>query len=419
MSKLQKYNDNIENIMRTELKICVIGSVDAGKSSLISVLVYDGLDDGRGHARKRIFRHPHEMESGRTSAISSHHLKRDGGVVTFIDLAGHERYLKTTITGLSSSFSDYAVITIAANMGVLRMTKEHLGIALALKIPVIVVITKIDLAPEHVLNRTINRLNRILTSKAAGHKIPLPITDSSVADTYIHMKMRNKLRHVPIFQVSNKSGHNIGLLRNSILGLEPYNRAIVDDDINLFQIDERYQVTGVGTVLYGVLRRGKISVNDKLFLGPFNGQYTEVLVKSIHNNVKEHVPYLESGITGCLAIKILGKKNPIRPEYIRRGMVVISHPQSVYEFLAEVLILHHPTTIGINYQPMVHCGSVRQIVKVCKIINKSYIRTGERASIRFRFLYKPEYIEPGDLIILREGKTKGVGKIKRVFTNKA
>ena len=171
MSKLQKYNDNIENIMRTELKICVIGSVDAGKSSLISVLVYDGLDDGRGHARKRIFRHPHEMESGRTSAISSHHLKRDGGVVTFIDLAGHERYLKTTITGLSSSFSDYAVITIAANMGVLRMTKEHLGIALALKIPVIVVITKIDLAPEHVLNRTINRLNRILTSKAAGHKI--------------------------------------------------------------------------------------------------------------------------------------------------------------------------------------------------------------------------------------------------------
>ena len=38
-------------------------------------------------------------------------------------------------------------------MGVLRMTKEHLGIALALKIPIIV-ITKIDIASEHVLYDT-------------------------------------------------------------------------------------------------------------------------------------------------------------------------------------------------------------------------------------------------------------------------
>ena len=81
--------------------------------------------------------------------------------------------------------------------------------------------------------------------------------------------------------------------------------------------------------------------------------YTEVSVKSIHNNVKQSIPYLESGMTGCLAIKFLDKKTPVKPDMIRRGMVVISHPQSVYEFLAEVLILHHPTTIGINYQPMV------------------------------------------------------------------
>ena len=101
--------------------------------------------------------------------------------------------------------------------------------------------------------------------------------------------------------------------------------------------------------------------------------------------------YLDSGMTGCLAIKILGKKNPLKYEYIRRGMVVISHPKSVYE-LAEVLILHHPTTIGLNYQPMVHCGSVRQIVKVCKIINKKYIRTGEKAIFGLDF-YINQYTE--------------------------
>ena len=417
MPKTKKYNDSIGEIMRDELKICVIGSVDAGKSSLISVLVYKHLDDGRGKARKCIFRHPHELESGRTSSISSHHIKKEDGVITFVDLAGHERYLKTTITGLSSSFADYAIVTIGANMGVLRMTKEHLGIALALKIPIIVVITKIDIAPTHVLERTIKKLNMILRSKAAGYKKPLMITDESVSNKYIKMTMKEKVNHIPIFKVSNKTGHNIEPLRNFALQLKPYNRDTIDDSINLFQIQEKYHVTGVGTVVYGVLKRGRIDTGQKLFLGPFNGSYTEVLVKSIHNNVQETIEYLESGMTGCLAIKILGKKNPLKYEYIRRGMVVISHPKSVYEFLAEVLILHHPTTIGLNYQPMVHCGSVRQIVKVCKIINKKYIRTGEKANIRFRFLYKPEYIEEGDLIILREGKTKGVGKIKRIFKN--
>lgn len=415
MSKSDKYVDSISD-MREELKICVIGSVDAGKSSLISVLVYEALDDGRGFARKKIFRHPHERESGRTSAISSHHLrKEEGGVVTFVDLAGHERYLKTTITGLSSSFADYAIVTVGANMGVLRMTKEHLGIALALKIPIIVAVTKVDIAPTHVLERTLNRLQKILTSKAAGYKIPMLIRDSFGAKQYSTMSISDKVKHIPIFKVSNKTGLGINTLRDTITSLNPYNRNNCEGDGNLFQIDERYNVTGVGTVVYGVLRRGKISVNQKLQLGPFNGVYTEVLVKSIHNNVKETIPCLENGMTGCLAIKFLEKKTALKPSMIRRGMVVISHPQSVYEFLAEVLILHHPTTIGLNYQPMVHCGSVRQIVKVCKIINKAYIRSGEKAKIRFRFLYKPEYIEAGDLIILREGKTKGVGQIKRVF----
>ena len=38
------------------------------------------------------------------------------------------------------------------------MTKEHLGIALSLKIPIIVVITKIDICPEHILENTKNKL---------------------------------------------------------------------------------------------------------------------------------------------------------------------------------------------------------------------------------------------------------------------
>jgi GTPase len=51
-------------------------------------------------------------------------------VITFVDLAGHERYLKTTILGLSGLLPDYALVMVGLNMGVSKMTREHLGLAL-------------------------------------------------------------------------------------------------------------------------------------------------------------------------------------------------------------------------------------------------------------------------------------------------
>ena len=44
-------------------------SVDAGKSTMLGVLVKGNLDDGRGKARVNLFRHKHEIESGRTSSV--------------------------------------------------------------------------------------------------------------------------------------------------------------------------------------------------------------------------------------------------------------------------------------------------------------------------------------------------------------
>lgn len=44
-------------------------------------------------------------------------------VVTFIDLAGHERYLKTTIFGMTGHSPDYCMLMIGANAGIIGMTK--------------------------------------------------------------------------------------------------------------------------------------------------------------------------------------------------------------------------------------------------------------------------------------------------------
>jgi len=66
--------------------------------------------------------------------------------------------------GLVGLLPDYAMIVVGANMGVSRMTKEHLGISLALKVPIFIVITKIDISPPEVLEKTRDTLVKILKS---------------------------------------------------------------------------------------------------------------------------------------------------------------------------------------------------------------------------------------------------------------
>jgi GTPase len=52
-------------------RVAVTGNVDAGKSTLLGVLTHGVLDDGRGVARQKLFRHKHEMETGRTSSVGN------------------------------------------------------------------------------------------------------------------------------------------------------------------------------------------------------------------------------------------------------------------------------------------------------------------------------------------------------------
>ena len=49
----------------------MVGNVDAGKSTLLGVITHGELDNGRGFARQKLFRHKHEMESGRTSSVGN------------------------------------------------------------------------------------------------------------------------------------------------------------------------------------------------------------------------------------------------------------------------------------------------------------------------------------------------------------
>ena len=62
-------------------------------------------------------------------------------------VVGHEKYLKTTLFGLTGLMPDYCLLVVGSNMGVQLMTREHISIACALNIPMFVAVTKIDICP--------------------------------------------------------------------------------------------------------------------------------------------------------------------------------------------------------------------------------------------------------------------------------
>ncbi len=62
---------------------------------------------------------------------------------------------------------------------------------------------------------------------------------------------------------------------------------------------------------------------------------------------------------------------------------------------------------------MLHVGPIAQTCAIIDI-DREYIRTGDRATVAFRFVQRPEYLAVGDRLLFREGRTKGLGIVKAV-----
>ncbi|XP_026267258.2 GTP-binding protein 1 isoform X1 [Urocitellus parryii] len=415
-----------------EVRVAVVGNVDAGKSTLLGVLTHGELDNGRGFARQKLFRHKHEIESGRTSSVGNDILGFDsegnvvnkpdshGGslewtkicekstkVITFIDLAGHEKYLKTTVFGMTGHLPDFCMLMVGSNAGIVGMTKEHLGLALALNVPVFVVVTKIDMCPANILQETLKLLQRLLKSPGC-RKIPVLV--QSKDDVIVTASNFSSERMCPIFQISNVTGENLDLLKMFLNLLSP-RTSYREEEPAEFQIDDTYSVPGVGTVVSGTTLRGLIKLNDTLLLGPDPlGNFLSIAVKSIHRK-RMPVKEVRGGQTASFALK------KIKRSSIRKGMVMVSprlNPQASWEFEAEILVLHHPTTISPRYQAMVHCGSIRQTATILSM-DKDCLRTGDKATVHFRFIKTPEYLHIDQRLVFREGRTKAVGTITKLL----
>lgn len=324
-----------------EIRISVMGSVDAGKSSLIGVLTQGELDNGRGKARLNMFRHFHEIKSGRTSCVSHEVLgfdecgnvinykhnemmtaekigERSSKLVSLMDLAGHRRYMKTTIQAVSG-YAPHFIALVVASGNLNHMTIENLQIIKAFKIPFFVILTKCDLFPPDD-SGTLKQLMQLLND-VDKQKIPLVITSM---DNFRLLDDNNK--YIPIFCVSNVTGIGLDFVQKYLYKLTPNinesERERLEKESPEFHIDEVFRVQGVGTIIGGLLVKGLIYERMKIKCGPGqNGEYYKGVIKSIHRNkfpCKNIRPNQSASI--CLSLNSSEKPIPI----LRSGMVLIA-----------------------------------------------------------------------------------------------
>jgi elongation factor 1-alpha len=422
------------------LRVAIGGHVDAGKSSVLGFLKTGIVDDGNGSARSSIFNYPHEKKSGRTSSVAQRTIKINNKKVIFYDLAGHEKYFRTTLSGISCSHPDIMLILIESNKGLQQMTKEHIISAIYLRIPIVIVMTKLDIALINKLNTNIRIIKKVM--KSVGKHI-YEINEENNIDIAVKTISETS---VPLFKISSVKGNDINppfRYLPEFLNKLNINVSNINDDSEdckdikdskdskykkdkkektLFVIDKSFKTEGYPLIGSGYMRCGQINVNDKLFIGPVNNEYIEVYIRSIHDDDRNNVSFLRKNEMGCVSIKsknnILKHKNQLQP-----GMIITNTQYPfVKKFVGSVTIFSsHSTTIKIGYNTIIHCGAVRKSVKIYKIEDEKgkeleCLRGGDKnIQIYFEFVNGKHVVLKDDRFIFREGRTRGSGHIVNII----
>ena len=414
--------------LKKHLLVGVVGHVDHGKSTLVGTLTSGSLDNGSGRTRIYLDVQKHEIERGLSADLSfavygfrngdpvriknplhrkekSKVVEQCEKVVSFVDTVGHEPWLRTTIRGIVGQKLDFGLLTIAADQGPTSITREHLGIVLAMEIPLLVAITKIDMVTGERTNEVKNEIFNLL--KMVG-KIPYMVKTSDDA-VFVANNMNQHL--VPVIKVSPVTGNGLDLLDKLFYELNVQSKTSDGKKPFMMYIDKIYSVIGVGTVVSGTIRQGTVKKGDKLLLGPTStGKFIPINVRSI----EMHYYKKESAKTGeVVGISLSG----VDVSSIKRGMIIsdlLYKPQPVREFEAEVSILVHPTTIREGYECTTHIETISETA-IFHPLDKEYLSAGDTGKIRMKFKYHPYAIREGQKLIFREGKSKGVGKISKIY----
>ena len=396
------------------------GHVDHGKSTLVGSLVTGQADDGEGGTRSFLDVQPHEMERGLSADLSygvygfdddgpvrmdNPHRKSDRArvvqeadrLVSFVDTVGHEPWLRTTIRGLVGQKLDYGLLTVAADDGPTKTTREHLGILLATDLPTVVAVTKTDTVDAERVETVQRSVERMLRDV---EKTPLRVDHHGVSAAVEEIGGGV----VPVVCTSAVTGEGLDTLDQLFEAL-PKRSTDTDGQFRMY-VDRTYDVKGVGAVASGTIRRGEVATGDELLLGPMpDGSFREVEVRSI----EMHYHRVDSAKAGrIVGIALKG----VDEAAIHRGMALVprsARPTPVREFAAEVVVLNHPTSIRDGYEPVVHLETVSEAVVFHP--DGGQLLPGDSGEATVEFKFHPYLVEEGQRFVFREGQSKGVGTV--------
>ncbi len=214
----------------TRLTAGVLGHVDHGKTSLVKALT--GVDTDRLKEEK---------ERGISIVLGFAGLALPSGAVDFVDVPGHERFVRTMVSGATGIQA--VLLAVAANEGVMPQTIEHLDIA-------------------HLLG-----IRRGIVALTQCDRVDPAARIEAIANVK-HFLSKTFLADAPLIETSSLTGEGLDALRAELDALLRTEPPIQDEGHAYLPIDRVFTMPGAGTIVTGTLRRGALAEGDDLELYP-------------------------------------------------------------------------------------------------------------------------------------------------------
>ena len=257
--------------------VATAGHVDHGKTSLVRALT--GMDTDRLAEEKR---------RGLSIDLGFAHVDLGGPRrVGFVDVPGHERFVRNMLVGVGGV--DLALLVIAADDGPMPQTHEHLAILRLLGVPrCVVALTKIDrVAPERV--------------QQAGRDIAALLAAGPYAQSQV-------------FPLATPGGEGVAALREHLATLNATLGAREAAGHFRLAVDRSFAIDGAGRVVTGMVLSGTVRVGDAVRVSP-GGATARVRAIHAHNESAGSARVGERCALNLAGIE-LRRAEPVRGDWI-------------------------------------------------------------------------------------------------------
>jgi len=331
------------------------GHIDHGKSAL--VLALTGIDPDRLEEEK---------ERGITIDLGFAHLDLGEGVrVGFIDVPGHERFVRNMLAGVGGI--DLVILVVAADESIKPQTREHFDICKLLGIRKgLVAITKSDLVDSEIMD-----LVRLEVQEFVRGSF---------------------LEDAPLLRVSARTGEGLEALKDELRRLALEVTPKPEELPFRLPIDRAFVMKGFGTVVTGTLIAGRIEKDAEVEIYPL-GRRVRVRGIEVHN-----APARTALAGQRTAVNLPG----IEAKEISRGMILA--PPGLFQVTSRLdcrlNLLPAARPLKNRARFHFHCGTAETIAEVVLLEGKE-LEPGSSAFAQLR-LYEPSVLMPGDRFIIRQ-----------------